>query len=48
MPTPCDAVRAAHDALRHLLECPDPHPIGRCPYLREQLDDAVDTALAQP
>ncbi len=40
-------LRAAHDTLQHLLECPDPDPIRQCPYLREQLDDAVDTALAQ-
>jgi DNA-binding transcriptional MerR regulator len=38
-------LQAAHDTLRHLLECPDAHPVKQCPYLREQLDDAVDTAL---
>ncbi|MEV0221683.1 MerR family transcriptional regulator [Streptomyces sp. NPDC050704] len=35
----------AHRTLEHLLACPDPDPVRECPYLREQLDDAVDTAL---
>ncbi|MCR8574152.1 hypothetical protein [Streptomyces sp. Isolate_219] len=40
-----DQLQAAQLVLRHLLECPGRTPIRDCPYLRDEFDEAVDTAL---
>lgn len=43
-----ERLRAAQHVLEHLLTCPRDDPIRDCPVLREQLEDTVDTALANP
>lgn len=38
-------LRQAQDVLEHILTCPRDDPVRDCPILRDQLEQAVDTAL---
>ncbi|WP_020674072.1 MerR family transcriptional regulator [Amycolatopsis nigrescens] len=42
-----EELTAAQRLLEHLLTCPRADPIRDCPYLRAELDQAVDTAMAE-